>query len=525
MSAWWASSSRLVRNRARVASTTARRVPRRASEVFCKWASALWSRSSAHDSSPRTRCSRCRIWLRYRSRAAICSWICRRVLRGSVRGAREATGPTAPAGPAAVPSAVKTARKRVAVRFRIPYPDACSGVLCATPATVWGEKPPASPRTASVILRLFRKSSTSRPSPRGNAPIPSKDAANQLQQGRSRFRERGSENGEESNETEDPGQSGPQECRPEPGQGDDPRGSAGPPRCEEGPGKGRGSGEEGHASGPEARRQARWHHRGDAWRPHSLVPRNSGRGVLVGEESRRRVRGRGGRRRDLDLGPERDYLLGQRGPPVGARAVLPCPLAARSSGRSPSVLSTGARPTGTRRHRPPPDVPGATPVRPGAYSLAAPLVSGGPGTAGARGTARASRETSSRTTPNVDAKARATTGRTSARDRERPRSRAMEVTGFPRPQGLMRSKWDSSGSTFRANPCMVTFRFTATPMAATLASPTHTPGYPRTCLAWIPHVSKAEIRVPSRSLTYRTMSSSRARRLRMGYPTSWPGPW
>src|SRR5579875_3621153 len=80
MSAWWASSSRLVRNRARVASTTARRVPRRASEVFCKWASALWSRSSAHDSSPRTRCSRCRIWLRYRSRAAICSWICRRVL-------------------------------------------------------------------------------------------------------------------------------------------------------------------------------------------------------------------------------------------------------------------------------------------------------------------------------------------------------------------------------------------------------------------------------------------------------------
>ena len=53
---------------------------------------------------------------------------------------------------------------------------------------------------------------------------------------------------------------------------------------------------------------------------------------------------------------------------------------------------------------------------------------------------------------------------------------AMLVTAFPSPQGLITLKWSRSGATFSANPCIVTFRLMATPIAPILASPTQTPG-------------------------------------------------
>ena len=83
-------------------------------------------------------------------------------------------------------------------------------------------------------------------------------------------------------------------------------------------------------------------------------------------------------------------------------------------------------------------------------------------------------------------------------------------------------EYGSSFAAIRAagTPCIVTLRLTATPIAAIFASPTHTPVYPRTRIAAIPNWPRTSMSVFSRSRTYRTTSSSSARRSTMGYPTS-----
>mmetsp|Transcript_14921 Transcript_14921/g.45010 ORF Transcript_14921/g.45010 Transcript_14921/m.45010 type:complete len:277 (-) Transcript_14921:473-1303(-) len=107
-----------------------------------------------------------------------------------------------------------------------------------------------------------------------------------------------------------------------------------------------------------------------------------------------------------------------------------------------------------------------------------------------------------------------------------PRS-ATRVTGrSPMPQGTMRlNPFPRSTSTLMATPCMVTQLLTLTPMAATLASSTHTPVSPSMRPASAtPSLPRARMTSSSSARTYQCRSHRYSLRSRMGYTTSCPGP-
>ena len=89
----------------------------------------------------------------------------------------------------------------------------------------------------------------------------------------------------------------------------------------------------------------------------------------------------------------------------------------------------------------------------------------------------------------------------------------------------MVSKWPRSVVTFSANPWLVIQREMRTPMAATFSSPTHTPVRPGIRPASTSNRARERMIASSRPRTYFHTSLRSGARSRMGYPTSWPGPW